>query len=494
MTLTERIRELLAILTRGLIEREAVVQLGFLSIIAEQPIYLYGRSGSGKKIIIDHLIKAFRAPKVQQFGRRNHQVTEKTEPNSITIYNSFDGSNASMANSVQIIMEERLTRALILSSHQRADVALNEAGIADSIHLVLSIPDTISAEALQHILNEHGDMAQITVPSELAVSTDEWNAWLKDICDIQISDDSFDMITAIASESEKNNIYISAKRWRGIARIIKASAFFSGRTETCITDTLFLGANIWGKRLSNEALLNGFHKGLQTYLTRHAPNIADLESQLAQLQQSAEKAINASSDVFRTVSFNNVECIRYTIIVAGETVTLYAPADFIGTTEDFHPFNELRHEETRVKCNYMGGSVCRIAIDSQAKRTGIRASTNTSAGTPLAKKNFEEFAKLPTEVMRTNDPEKIRQNKDAISNLKQMILNAIETNAQALINLKALYAEQKKHQDDPFLNKTIYQNFMEDLARHFKKASENIQALKVLQESFLQKTASENNV
>ena len=493
MTITERISKLMNILTQGLMDREDLVRLGFLSIIAEQPIYLYGRSGSGKKIIIDRLIKAFRAPKVQQFGRRNHQVTEKSEPYSITIYNSFDGSNPSMANSVQIIMEERLTRALILSGHQRPDVALNEAGIADCIHLVLSIPDTISAEALLYLLKEQGDLSQITVPQELMVSTDEWNAWLKDIQEVQISEDTFNIISAIATESEKNNIYISAKRWRGIARIIKAAAFFSGRKETGITDTLFLGSNIWGKRINNESLLNGFHKGLNTYLANHAPNINDLEAQLLQLQQNAEKAINASNDVFRTISFNNMDCIRYTITVAGEAITLYAPVEKIGTREDFHPFNELRHEETRVKCNYMGSSICLIAIDSQAKRTGMRASTNTTAGTMTGKKSFEEFAKLPTEVIRTNDPEKIRQNKDAISNLKQMILSAIETNAKALMALKTLYTEQKKHQDDPFLNKSTYQCFMEDLARQFKKVSENVQALQALQEVFLQKTTNESN-
>src|SRR5574344_2531163 len=349
MTLPICIRQLIAILIKGLPDRESIVQLGLLSVITEQPIVIYGRSGSGKKIIMRRIGNGFRAPNQQEFGHRNAVITGKVEPKDIIVFNSFESDNAEMVHSVQIVLEEHLSRALVLITRERPDIALNKAGFADSIHLVLNVPDTLSSDALQELLCGEDDPAKVQVPQGLAISREEWNIWLESIRKIKISDDSFSIIKNVAKESEKNGVYISARRWRGIARIIKAEAFFSGRTETDITDTLFLGTDIWGKRASNEAMIAGFQNGMNVYLKKYAPDVEALEKQMQRLNRRVERVVNATSDTYRTVDFNGVPCIHYTITVAGEAISLYAPESMLCTTEDFSPFNELRKEETRVR-------------------------------------------------------------------------------------------------------------------------------------------------
>ena len=110
--------------------------------------------------------------------------------------------------------------------------------------------------------------------------------------------------------------------------------------------------------------------------TQAATDVEALEKQMRSLNRSVKRVINATPDTYRTVDFNGVPCIHYSITVAGETIGLYAPESKLCTTEEFSPFNELRKEETRVLCNYMGSSICRISIDSKSKRMGIRASTS----------------------------------------------------------------------------------------------------------------------
>lgn len=494
MTLSERISQLMTILTKGLTDRESIVQLGLLAIITEQPIYLYGRAGSGKKVIMEHLASAFRVPSLQAFGHRNAAITGKVESKDIITFNSFESDNAEMVHSVQIALEEHLARSLILISRERPDAALNKAGLTDSIHVVLTVPETLSQDALQELLRGEDDITKIQVPQGLAISKEEWGLWLQEIQKVKISDDSFAIIANVAIESEKNGVYISARRWRGIARIIKAEAFFSGRTETDITDTLFLGTDIWGKRAANEAMIAGFQNGMNAYLKKYAPDVEALEKQMQDLNRSVERAINATSDSYRTIDFNGVPCIRYTITVAGETITLYAPESKLCTTEEFSPFNELRKEETRVRCNYMGSSVCRISIDSKSKRTGMRASASILSKDEMAAndRTYEEFAKLPAEVLHANDPEKIQRNRADIGNVNQLLTNAIEMDSKALMNLKSIYAIQKQHVQDPFLNKALYTSFMEHIATQFKKLSEIIQALRAMQEDFLQKATGRN--
>jgi len=489
MTLPERISQLMAILTKGLTDRESIVQLGLLSIITEQPIYLYGRAGSGKKVIMEHLTGAFRAPSLQAFGHRNAAISGKVEPKDIITFNSFESDNAEMVHSVQIALEEHLARALILISRERPDAALSKAGLADSIHIVLTVPEALSQDALEELLRGQDDITKIQVPQGLAISKEEWATWLQEIQKVKISDDSFAIIANVALESEKNCVYISARRWRGIARIIKAEAFFSGRTETDITDTLFLGTDIWGKRASNEAMIAGFQNGMNVYLKKYAPDVEALEKQMRGLNRSVERVMNATPDTYRTVDFNGVPCIHYTITVAGEAIGLYAPESKLCTTEEFSPFNELRKEETRVRCNYMGSSICRISIDSKSKRMGMRASTSILSKEDMAGSDhtYEEFAKLPAEVLHANDPEKIQKNRADIGNVNQLLTNAIEMDSKALLNLKNIYAVQKQHGQDPFLNKALYSAFMEHIATQFKKVNEIIQTLRTRQEEFLRK-------
>ena len=130
----------------------------------------------------------------------------------------------------------------------------------------------------------------------------------------------------------------------------------------------------------------------------------------------------------------------------------------------------------------MGDNVCRISIDSSAKKNGLRATTNSSAG-----KTFEPFAKLPARVLRINDEEKIKKNKLQLEELKQKLISTVEKNASAMIEFKELYKEVKTNKNNLFLNKDYFNYLQEAIQNQFTKISEQIQILKSLQEALSQK-------
>ena len=59
MTLAERIQKLLSEAEQGLVERESILRLLYLAVLTRQPTYLYGRAGSGKRSVLQHMLAGF---------------------------------------------------------------------------------------------------------------------------------------------------------------------------------------------------------------------------------------------------------------------------------------------------------------------------------------------------------------------------------------------------------------------------------------------------
>ncbi len=472
MTLAERIQKLLSEAEQGLIERESILRLLFLAVLTRQPTYLYGRAGSGKRSVVEHMLAGFKHLNVQIFGRRSFNLP--SNPANIIIFTSFDSGFPPMTSAINAVIDEHLAHELILSGRLRPDASLSQAGISDSIHLVISFPDSVSPNALKDLLSDAGDPANFHVSDELKISEEEVNKWTDDFEKVQISEDSLIILKSIAAECERSNVYISASRWRGLAKMARAQAYFAGRSETSVSDLLFLSEDLWGKRVISDAIRKGYSDGIQEFLNAYAPDTEELRKTTQELLISAEHYKNANGNRYKTTSINGEEYICYSITVFNEPISLYAPLSRVGTNEDFHPLNALHHVETRAKCNFMGGDVCKISIDSKAKRNGMRASSimqNGSNSSSVTSPVYEDYAKLPSEILKANDPEIVEQNKIGLQNAHEKLYEVISQTLQSLKSLKALYTKCTEYQNDPFLPMHPYKTFMDFILKRYKTLS-----------------------
>lgn len=472
MTLAERIQKLLSEAEQGLVERESILRLLYLAVLTRQSTYLYGRAGSGKRSVLQHMLAGFKDLDVQTYGCRSFNLP--TKPANIAIFTSFDSGFPPMTNAISAVIGENLANEIILSGRLRPDSSLSQAGIADSIHLVLTFPDTVPPSALKDLLSDAGDPSNYSISEDLKISQAEVEKWACEIEKIPISDDSLFILKAIAAECERSNIYISARRWRGLAKMARAQAFFAGRSETSVADMLFLSEDLWGKRTTNEAIAKGFANGINEFLNAYAPDPENLRKTSQDLLVTAEHFKNSNGNRYKTTTINGEEYISYSITVFNEPITLYAPLSRIGTNEDFHPLNALHHVETRAKCNYMGGDVCKISIDSKAKRNGMRASSimqNSQSNSSNLAPVFEDYAKLPSEIIQTNDPEIIERNKVGLQNAHEKLYDVITQAVQSLKSLKALYTKCSDYQNDPFLPMRPYKIFMDLILKRYKSLS-----------------------
>ena len=107
MTLTKRISELMQVITASIPEREFCIQLGFLTTLVGEPFYLYGRSGSGKSLVIDRITAAFKNVKSLKLGKREQELPKALESFDLIIFQSFNPFEEKSKSNVHIALEDR---------------------------------------------------------------------------------------------------------------------------------------------------------------------------------------------------------------------------------------------------------------------------------------------------------------------------------------------------------------------------------------------------
>lgn len=490
MALKQRITELMEQLSVGIPEREYCIQLAFLTMIIGEPFYIYGRSGSGKGIVLDRLIAAFKDVKALKVGRRQQEVPSKFNAYDIIVFKSYDPSNENIRNWVQIALQDRDRIPLIVSGDIRPEVALTRGDIIDKLALTVSLPDSISPQSLCLLLTSQDDVTATNINPDLTITQDEFGKWGQDIQKVVFSQDSLTMIGKLAELCDKNNIYVSVKKWLVLSKIAKASAFFNDRSETSLMDTFFLGTNIWGRTITNNVIMEGFKNIAVEILLKDIPEILGEQYDTEDLMKRIKRNLFTSNNTYDTREFAGETCVSYKVTIAGESTPLYVPVRYIETEEDFNPYNELRKVETRVRCNFHGTTNCSIAIDSSVKGIGLRTNAVRSNNNVTFKGGkFEDYATLPTYILKENDPDIIAQKKAEIEEIRKEINETMEKESKNLIRLRDVYRDLKKHRNELFCNQKLFDEILNQIKDIFESTSGIITKIKEAHELLVSKGA-----
>ena len=362
MNLTKRISELMASLVTGIPEREFQVQLGFLTSLLGEPFYLYGRSGSGKGLILERLVAAFKNAKALKIGSREQDMPDNLGSYDFIQFLAYDPRDEKTKDNAKIAMEDHGKASVIFSSEMRPEDALCRGEIIDAITLSIVLPENISASSLCELLKTQGDVTSTRVSPGLSVTAEEKAQWNEEIKKVVLSDDALKVIAGVVEICDENHIYVSVRKWIALANIMKAMAFFNGRMETRLEDTFFLGHPIWSRSVSNKIITEKYRQIVLKQLLKDVPEILEKPYDAENLMSRIQKLLRSSNNQYETKMFNEEPCLFYRITIAGETVPLYAPLRYIETEGDFFPYNELKHVEKRVRCNYHGTSNCTISV------------------------------------------------------------------------------------------------------------------------------------
>jgi len=477
MNVTKRISELLQVLTTGIPEREFCVQLAFLTAVVGEPFYLYGRSGSGKSLVINRLMAAFKNAKVLRIGKRELEMPNRLDSFDMIIFQSLNVTDEKAKANLHIAFDDRANASLIVSGDIRPEAALNRADITDRITLIVALPDNISPEALCDLLKTPGDVTATYVPRGLAVSSEEKTQWNEEIRKIALSEDTLHIIAEMAKVCQKECIYVPIRKWLALSNIMKAAAFFNGRTETRITDTFFLGTPIWGRSTANASITESYLDIVRKRILKDIPDILENPYNPDDLIARINQVLKTSNNLYETKLFNDEQCVCYRINIGGEPTPLYVPIRYVESNGRFHPLNELRQEEKHVFCDFHGTSSCTISIDANVKSVGLR-NYSVRGNNASFQMKFEEFGTLPTHILRENDPEILEQKKQKLADIRQEIQQAAEHQARNLQILRDIFNHIKESRDDLFSLKDFYKKAQDEVSVLFHNTKEIIEKIK----------------
>ena len=465
MTLSSRIQNLMQTLCQEFPERQDRLQLAFLAAINNEPFYLYGRAGSGKGFLIGRLLSAFKKNNILKIRNRQQDFPASLEGYDVIWFKDFNPIDDSTKDNVRNALQNRKNTTLILCSDVRPENAMGRADIADEITLTIYMPDNLSSDALCSLLQSKNNNDNFKVPEEYTISEAEKTQWLEEIKKVTLSPETMAIIGKLSDLCIENAIYVPISKWLSLANMARTIAFFNGRTQTTFSDTLFLGTPIWGRSTSNNTINENFNKIVKSVMLKDLSSVLEAPFDANSLFRKVKGLLNSSNNLYETKDFNGEPCISYRITVAGDQTPLYVPLHYVETDEDFNPYNELRQVEKHVRCNFHGTSSCTISIDPAVKGVGLRNNLSRQNNNPSGK--FEDFATLPTYILRENDPEVAKKKRTELEESQKIAQAQMEQQAKILRTLRDLYQSNKVYRNDLFCNLENFDKIQGDLSEIF---------------------------
>ncbi|WP_154650166.1 AAA family ATPase [Segatella paludivivens] len=283
----QRMQSLINEMNKNIYEKDSEISLSLLAAIAGESIILLGPPGVAKSMVARRLKSAFRnARSFEYLMSRFSTPDEIFGPVSISqlknndIYErSTDGylpscdvvfldeiwkAGPAIQNSLLTVINEKLFRngrneiklplkLLVAASNELP--ARGEGLEALWDRFIIRIEScAIREEANFTLMMMGGDDNEDFADNEIKISNDEYAQWSKDIEQVDISIQAMDCIKDIRKAlrtvevdgaEERRDIYISDRRWKKIARLVRTSAFMHDRKSVMTCDLLPMYHCLW---------------------------------------------------------------------------------------------------------------------------------------------------------------------------------------------------------------------------------------------------------
>ena len=406
-----KISNLITAISRGLFEREHIVANVLLAVIAGQSVFLYGVPGTAKSLIARRISLAFKDAKhfeylMQRFstpdevfgpvdikelkeGRYIRKIEGYLPSANFAFLDEIFKSSPAILNTLLTIINEKIFRndgkdvkvplhALIAASNETPAQGSGLEALYDRLNMRLLVEPLKEWENFKNLIE--GKFEEANVSDDEKITLDELNLITNGAKTVKFSPQSLEIITEIRENIEKLNvkndqddssdpyqqsrqetsdvqilqenqsqIYVSDRRWKNLAHILKTSAFLNDRSEVLPADVLLLANCLWSEKEQIEAIKNIVTQSAGKNLSSKL--IIELEQRATRLADEYYQLCFLQDDEYKTKNFNGIPHYEFSIRLNKYTdpndqidILFYVPfSPFEG-----NPLNERGNYERRI--------------------------------------------------------------------------------------------------------------------------------------------------
>ena len=297
-------------MNRGIYEKDTEISLSLLAALAGESVILLGPPGVAKSMVARQLKTAFRdAHSFEYLMSRFSTPDEIFGPVSIqklkssdTYERAVDGylptadvvfldeiwkAGPAIQNTLLTVINEKLFRngnremhlplkLLVAASNELPAKGEGLEALWDRFVIrIESRPIKKESNFRAMLLDSHADFSGSTGGlghadfannadfSELKITGEEYAEWSENINQIGVKEEVLDVISVIRKSlravnvdeaAERRNIYVSDRRWKNIARLLRTSAFMQDREEVDCCDLLPIYHCLWQEPEERDAI------------------------------------------------------------------------------------------------------------------------------------------------------------------------------------------------------------------------------------------------
>ena len=401
-----RIKKLLNEIGQGLYEREDILAKCLLAALSGESTFLFGPPGTAKSLIARRVARAFKntayfeclmnrfTTPEEIFGPvslrelKEDRYLRKTDgylPEArFAFLDEIWKSGPGILNTLLTIVNERKFRndgkvesvplkGIIAASNEIPESGQGLDALYDRLVLRLNVGPLKKKENFFSLLDGNPVPADVTVDPDLAFGEDEWVSMLNGLSEVHFTEESKSVLHAIrkriddynaaAKDKKKSPLYISDRRWKKIAQVLKMAALLCDRKEILPVDLMILSDCLWTEPEQCEEVCKLVIDSVKEFGKCKSIDFEELKSDIDAREKIISKTLYYSDDVYETTSVCGEDCFTFRIDIPmrfdvdGNPVytpqteyQIYIKRDYLNSTEKFHPTDAEGKVFGEVRC------------------------------------------------------------------------------------------------------------------------------------------------